>query len=66
MLNPFDIPTADHQLRGGAHVSLLKSLSEHVAALADVWADAAALRSDSQFGPAAYLSFALGLRFEER
>jgi hypothetical protein len=66
MMNPFDIPTADHQLRGGAHAALLKSLSDHVGAFADLWVDAAALRSDSQFGPAAYVSFALGLRFEER
>jgi hypothetical protein len=66
MNNPFDIPTADHQLRGGGHAALLNSLSDHVGAFADLWVDAAALRSDSQFGPAAYLSFALGLRFEER
>jgi hypothetical protein len=66
MMNPFDIPTSDHQLRGGAHVALLKSLSDHVSAFADVWIDAAALRSDSQFGPAACVSFALGLRFEEQ
>ncbi|HUS27715.1 MAG TPA: hypothetical protein VMZ53_04380 [Kofleriaceae bacterium] len=66
MMNPFDIPTTDHQLRGGAHAALLKSLSDHIGAFADLWVDAAALRSDSQFGPSAYLSFALGLRVEER
>jgi hypothetical protein len=66
MNNPFDVPTADHQLRGGAHAALLKSLNDHVAAFADLWADAALLRSDSHSGPGAYLAFALGLRFEER
>ena len=66
MNNPFEVPTADHQLRGGAHAALLKSLSDHVAAFADLWVDAALLRSDSQSGAGAYLSFALGLRFEER
>jgi hypothetical protein len=66
MMNPFDIPTADHQLRAGAHAALLKSLTDHVGVFADLWVDAAALRSDSQFGPSAYVSFALGLRFEER
>jgi hypothetical protein len=66
MNNPFKVPTADHQLRGGAHVALLESLGDHVAVFADLWADAAAFRSNSQSGPTAYLSFALGVRLEER
>lgn len=66
MNNPFQDPTRDHQLRAGAHTAVLASLSEHVSAFADLWVDAAALRSDSQFGPAAYLSLALGLRLEEQ
>lgn len=66
MANPFEVPTADHQLRAGAHTALLKSLGDHLSAFADLWVDAAALRSDSQSGPDAYVSFALGLRFEER
>lgn len=66
MNNVFEVPTGDHQLRGGAHAALLRSVSDHVSVFADLWFDVAMLRSDAHSGPAAYISFALGLRLEER
>ena len=66
MNNPLDVPTPDHELRTAAHVALLKPLAATVSAFADVWADAAVVRSDSQFGPAASLLVAVGLRLEAR
>jgi hypothetical protein len=66
MHNTVDVGTADHQLRCGAHAAVLKSLSDHLAAVVDVSADTAVLRSESQSGPAAHVSLAIGLRLEER
>jgi len=66
MNNPVDLLSPDHQLRVAAHAALLKPLADHVSAFADLWTDAALLRSDSQFGPALSLVLALGLRLEAR
>ena len=64
MHNPIDIPASDHQLRGAAHAALLYPLGDSVSAVADLCADAAVVRSDSQSGPTASLVVALGLRLE--
>jgi hypothetical protein len=64
MNNPLDVPGADHQLRAGVHAALLRPWSDRLSAFVDLWADAAALRSDPAFGPAAALSLSLGLRLE--
>ena len=64
MGNPLDVPNSDHQLRGAAHVALLRPVTAHWSAVADLWGDAALARSDSQFGPVASLQLSLGLRLE--
>lgn len=66
MNNPVDLLAQDHQLRAAAHAAVLRPLGEHVSAFADLWTDAALLRSDSQFGPAVSLVLALGVRIEAR
>ena len=64
MNNPLDVPSADHELRAGAHVALLRPWGDHFAAFVDLWTDLAALRSDSSFGPMGALSLSLGLRLQ--
>jgi hypothetical protein len=64
MNNPLDIPTADHQLRTGAHVALLHVVVDHVSAFADLWGDVAPARTDSQFGPGGSLRLSFGIRIE--
>jgi hypothetical protein len=66
MGNPLPSPSWDHQLRTAAHAALLRPWGEHVSVFADLWADVAALRSDSQFGPTTSLLLSLGLRIEAR
>jgi hypothetical protein len=64
MGNPIDAD--DHELRLGAHASLARPISGAASVFADVWADAAALRSDSQFGPDVSVAVSLGVRLEAR
>lgn len=64
MNNPFDIPSADHQLRTGAHVALVRAVSDHLSMFGDMWGDIALARSDSQFGPGSALRLSLGIRLE--
>jgi hypothetical protein len=59
-----DVASSDHELRLAAHCALLRPITAHWSAFADLWADAGALRSDSQFGPTAALRLALGFRLE--
>jgi hypothetical protein len=66
MNNPVDLFSPDHQLKVAAHAAVLKPLGDHVSAFADLWTDAALLRSDSQFGPGLSLVLALGVRLEAR
>jgi len=64
MNNPLDAVTSDHELRTGAHVALSRALSDHLSVVGDLWADAAILRSDSQFGPSSSLRLSIGIRVE--
>lgn len=57
-----DVPSSDHELRAGAHAALLRPLGATFALFADLWIDAAALRSDSQFGPDGSLLLSFGAR----
>jgi hypothetical protein len=62
--NPLDVPTSDHQLRVAAHFGLARPFADHWSAIADLWGDLGALRSDTSFGPSASLRLSLGLRLE--
>jgi hypothetical protein len=64
MNNPLDAVTSDHQLRTGAHVALSRPLGNHLSVFGDLWADAAILRSDTQFGPSSSLRLSVGIRLE--
>jgi hypothetical protein len=57
MGNPLDALSHDHQLHAAAHVGVSRGWL-----LADLWIDAAAARSDSQFGPDATVRLVLGVR----
>jgi hypothetical protein len=59
---PLDVPTSDHELCAGAHAALWKPLGTSLAVFADLWTEAAPLRSDAQFGPTGSLLLSLGLR----
>jgi hypothetical protein len=61
--NPVDIATPDHELRGGVHAALARSIGAHLAVFADLWADAAFAHSASMpLGPTGALSLAFGAR----
>jgi hypothetical protein len=53
------VPSEDHELRAGVHAALLRPLGP-LAVFADLWADGALARSDSQFGPVVSLRLSLG------
>lgn len=64
MNNPLDIASADHELRAGAHVALLRPIGAHWSVFGDLWGEVAPLRSSSQFGSTAAALLAFGIRLE--
>lgn len=64
MNHVLDVPTADHQLRTGAHLAVLRPLGDHLSVFGDLWGELAAWRSDSQSGPSGSLRLSLGIRLE--
>ena len=64
MNNPLDQILADHSLRAGAHVAVLRPLAAHWSWFADLWGEAAPVRSNGAVGGAAAVRLGVGLRLE--